>query len=250
MKYYCNMDEDKTNDLYDSLVSEMFSLWVVPELQKRSLSLSKDEIYKVLVEMPAGEENSVKVFLNSEATLIVTGKAARDLKAGEEVTSGDLSTLENVYPADIDPNSGWICYAKIAEGKAAFAFDARRNKADASALIGKARAFFEIAKEAKDKSIDVAWDNAYSAAELTVQAQMLTFGGASTKKHGVRAKWFYGWTNLENSPKSHYEVLCDLKNNREQSRYSPDPVKLKPNRIEEVFTLIEEMITNAENRIN
>lgn len=147
----------------------------------------------------------------------------------------------------MDPNSGWICYIHIGE-RELVTFDLRPNKAKASALLQKAKEYLKAANSMADHSPDVSLDNAHSAAELTVQAQMLLVRN-ETNNHRVRRRWFAGWTELENSPRHHSDLLFDLASQRSAARYGAERVALKPGRLEEILETVEEMVEAATIRI-
>lgn len=226
-------------------MEQIFDLWVNPELKRQGLALSRDEVTRVVVEMPAkGEE--LKVFLNEEAHVEATVVANRDLKAGEPVYLHDIEQLK-IWAANVDDNSGWVCYARVA-GREVVSYDLRPNKAKATGLIQKAREFLAVAKAVAKTSPDVAIDNAHSAAELTVQAQMLLLRN-ETNDHHVRRKWFSEWTQLENSPRHHSDLLFDLANRRSEARYGAERLALKPGRLAKILTIVQEMIDATAARI-
>lgn len=240
------MQEEPDPQPGDALVEQVFELWVNPELKRRGLQLSRDEITQVVVEMPA-HDGDLMVSLNQDAEIVAMTTAKRDLKAGETVYLEDIDQINEIYPTNVNPNSGWICYVRIS-GRELVTFDLRPNKAKASALLQKAQEYLDTAKSMADRSPDVSIDNAHSAAELTVQAQMLLMRN-ETNNHRVRRKWFAGWTELENSPRHHSDLLFDLANQRSAARYGAERVALKPGRLNEILDTVQEMIDTATVRI-
>lgn len=240
------MQEEPDPQLGRTLVEQVFELWVNPELKRRGLQLSRDEITQVVVEMPAHNGDLI-VSLNQDAEIVAMTTAKRDLKAGETVYLEDIDQISDIHPTNVDPNSGWICYIHISE-RELVTFDLRPNKAKASALLQKAKEYLKAANSMADHSPDVSLDNAHSAAELTVQAQMLLVRN-ETNNHRVRRRWFAGWTELENSPRHHSDLLFDLASQRSAARYGAERVALKPGRLEEILETVEEMVEAATIRI-
>ncbi|NDO79187.1 HEPN domain-containing protein [Kocuria indica] len=195
--------------------------------------------------MPA-EDGDLKVLLNRDAEIVAMTIASRDLKAGEQVYLNDIQHIQEIHPINIDPNSGWICYVHIGAHELV-TFDLRPNKAKASALLQKAREYLETARTIAKTFPDVSLDHAHSTAELSVQAQMLLLRN-QTNNHRVRRKWFAGWTDLENSPRHHSDLLFDLANQRTAARYGTEKVALKPGRLAEILNTVQEMIDIATDR--
>ena len=238
--------EDDALGWEETLVAQVFQLWVNPELERRGLNLSQDEITQVVVEMP-GSGGELKVSLNKDAQIIAVATAKRDIKAGEQVYTDDLGEIKDIHPARADPNSGWICYVRLGDQQW-ISFDLRYNKEKSSALLQKAREFLTAAIRMVEVSPDVALDNAYSAVELAVQAQML-LAAANTSDHKSRREWFSGWTRLENSPRSHSDLLFNLADQRSRARYESERVILKPGRLSKILSTVQEIIDDTEARI-
>ena len=97
------MQEEPDPQLGRALVEQVFELWVNPELKRRGLQLSRDEITQVVVEMPA-HDGDLMVSLNQDAEIVAMTTAKRDLKAGETVYLEDIDQISDIYPTNVDPN--------------------------------------------------------------------------------------------------------------------------------------------------
>lgn len=64
----------------------------------------------------------------------------------------------------------------------------------------------------------MALDNAHSAAELSVQAYMLTMQ-EEARRHRARREWLTKWAELKNAPQDHAHILWNLVDLRDQARY-------------------------------
>jgi hypothetical protein len=94
-----------------TVINQIFDLWVVPELKRRGLSLTRANIRKVLVEMDP--DKPLRVLINDEAEIVGKAIVKRDIAEGEEVTLTDIDELAELRPLTIGPNSGWICFVRF-----------------------------------------------------------------------------------------------------------------------------------------
>jgi hypothetical protein len=233
------------NTLSDRLLEQIFELWVEPELTRRRFELDPDQIMKVLVEINPAESRPI-VKINDEAELLIEFTATRKITNGEAFTEADIDQVHSVRPAQIGENSGWICFAVI-RGRHAIAFDFRYNWSRALRLIQRAREFLTVARNAATNSPGVACDNAFSAAELSVQAQML-LRQQDIRQHWRRQEWFDSWTELDNSPNIHSLALRELHGYRAAAHYADADLVIPKGRLVELLDTNEEMIKYAAQR--
>lgn len=130
------------------------------------------------------------------------------------------------------------------KGHYVIAFDFRYNRSLAATLIERAREFLVTGEGVASKFPAVACDTAFSAAELSVQAQML-LQQQVTKSHWRRQNWFDAWTELENSPSTHSAALRELNGYRAAARYADGEFNVPGNRLSELLDITEEMIDAA-----
>lgn len=231
-------------ELARNLTGQVFDLWVLPELQRRNSDLAREDVQRAVIEMHPGREPII--LLNDEAKIVVAALSKRQIDGGEMVGDEDVdfSTIEHLWPSDVDPNSGWVCFLRIA-GSEYVAFDFRYNRERAVKLLTKAQAFLSAAESAP---ISVAIDNLHSAAELTVQAQMLS-QAEDEHRHDVRRKWLREWTNLDNAPKEHSHVLDNLADLRRAARYGDDEPNVSPDRMHRIAEVVQHMIDDARSNL-
>jgi hypothetical protein len=234
-----------TDEFSSTLINHVFELWVAPEVERRGLILTQLDIRKVLVELEPGRD--ARVLLNDEAELEVAFIPRRDIAEGEDVTLGDIEDLSGLRPASIGSNSGWIVFARLGD-RGMVAFDFRYNRAHASAVLGRAREFLTIAEIASVQSPPVAVDLAFSAAELAVQAQMMTLQ-SDTNYHRERREWLAGWARNQNVPTQHADLLWNLADLRGSARYCEGVLRLDPARLGLIMRTVGEMIDSAEHRV-
>lgn len=229
-----------------NIVNQIFDLWVGPELARRGLTLTRADIRKVLVEMDP--DKPLHVLINDEAELVADFVAKRDIAEGEEVTVADIDELANLRPLTIGLNSGWICFIRIGD-QGFVAFDFTYNRARAAALLDRARAFLAAAVHAGDRAPSVAIDNAHSAAELTVQAQMFVLQ-VDARSHRERREWLASWARHQNAPQHHADVFWNLADLRVPARYGSGELQLKPGRLTRILTTVQEMIDLTATRVH
>jgi hypothetical protein len=138
----------------ESLFQHMWDLWVQPEIERRGSPATQESLTRVVVEM--APDGPVVVKLEDEAGIEASVVANRALAEGEEVFVEDITNVKFIRPADIDPNNGWICFARMASGHAMLAFDFTYNKQRAAALLERAGQFLAAAEQAGQGSRQVA----------------------------------------------------------------------------------------------
>ncbi|KQQ88834.1 SAF domain-containing protein [Arthrobacter sp. Leaf137] len=233
-------------DFGENMLEQIFSLWVEPELERRGLPGDRSTVHKALVTFSPDQTRLPVIAINEEAELIGSIRAARDIKAGEAVTEDDVAAIEGIKPANIDPNSGWIAYAVLG-GTGFIEFDFRYNKERASQVLTLATEYLTAAETCLKSLPRPAIDNLYSAAELSVQAQM--YGtNSSTKQHWKRAKWLDSWAKLKNAPAGHPTILHQLHKERASARYGDGQPSLTPEQLSVVVSQVREMISFAAQR--
>jgi len=231
------------DDFSTNLVNSIFELFVEPEITRRGLALDRDEIRKVVVELSPDRPHPL-VRLNDQAKIVASVSVTRDLTEGENVTAADINEVHSVEPEGIGPNSGYVCFAVI-NGRQCIKFDFRYNKERVARLLLRARQFFDTAADCLETRPAVACDLAFSAAELSVQAQML-LQQQQTKSHVQRQEWIDSWTELDNAPPEHADALRQLRNHRLQGRYEQVAFTVEGSALKPLMNVVEEMIQVAE----
>jgi HEPN domain-containing protein len=226
----------------DNVINSVFDVFVAPELARRKLVLERDEITKVVVELNP-DRRRPRVWINDRAKIVVHVQATREIAAGEEVTEVDFDEVLAVVPQDVGPNSGYVCFATI-KGKQFVKFDFRYNKQRVTGLLQRAQEFLDTARECAGVRPAVACDLAFSAAELSVQAQMLLMQ-ERTKSHSQRRDWLESWAEHDNAPTEHPTALRELHKHRAAGRYADAPFVVDPIRLDELLHVVEAMIATA-----
>lgn len=231
-----------------ALQEQIFDLWVEPELQRRGLDMDRDGVSKALVIMAPARP--VETLINDEAELVAHVRATRPIEAGEAVTTADFDQIEGVRPFDVDPDAGWICFARLGP-QVVIAFDFRRNRARAGRLVERAREFARAARLAHDDGLlGPSIEAAYAAAELAVVGQMLLIDDDPPRDHPKRKRWFVGWTELGNAPETHSRALTMLAKHRRTARYAERPIDMNDRQLAEVLTVVDEMVEHAASAIS
>lgn len=228
------------------LIDQIFELWVIPKLTALGLDTARESVRKVLVEMDP-DVRSPKVFINDDARLIGLARAKRNLLSGEQVTTDDIEHLQYLYPEEVGPNSGWICFARVGDQELA-SFNFHYNRQKSLDLVKRAEQFLASARLATASGLmEAAIDNAHSAAELTVQAQMMTQSNED-RGHEDRRTWLRYSVKDQRAPKRHAELLATLADQRKAARYGSGELRLKPGRLTAILKGVQEMIDFARAR--
>ncbi|MFT0610153.1 hypothetical protein ACMHYT_03705 [Rhodococcus qingshengii] len=218
-----------------TVMSNMFEIFVAPEVQHRGLSIDPQSVNRFLVELPPGNEKA-DVRLDDEAFFEVTITRAED----------GLQYFDKIEPQKdvVHPDSGWVCYFRAENGAEILGFDFRRNLGQARQLLDKAEGFLASAVILGVETLSPTIDLLYSAAELTVQALMLLQSNTD-RSHKLRREWLRRWAAAQNSPADHSQVLDNLASMRASARYAPGEPKLKQGRFLRIVSTVREMIDAA-----
>ncbi|MHA7220315.1 hypothetical protein ACX80L_15685 [Arthrobacter sp. MDT1-48-3] len=237
--------EDVDSDFGANVIENFFVTWVEPELVSRGLAADRVTIWAALVELPSRGEHTV--FLNEEVQVAAKAKLDAGVERGTTLTAENLESLDHLIPLNVDPDSGWLVYVNI-DGRGYLEFDFRYNKQRIRELLSLASEYLATAEVGYSTAPRPAIDNLFSAAELTVQAQM-TSGTEHTqlrsdhsKAQSERANWLKSNVTLGNVPAEHKQVLDLLKRERNAARYGDHPTTLGAvalkNKIEAVAAMI------------
>jgi hypothetical protein len=100
-----------------------------------------------------------------------------------------------------------------------------------------------VANGCRGTASAVACDLAFSAAELSVQAQML-LQQQQTKSHPQRRDWIDAWVAHKNAPDAHARSSASFLH-RSAARYADGGVAISGQRLGEILALVAEMIEIA-----
>jgi HEPN domain len=235
---------DSSEDFAANVVNSIFDVFVMPELARRDLTLEQDDIKKVVVEIDPGRKHP-RVWINDQAQVAVQVKASA-VEEGQAVREEDIEEVVAVLPPDVGPNSGYVCLATI-QGHRYVRFDFRYNRARIASLLDRAAEFLSVAKGCSKSAPAVACDVAYSAAELTVQANML-LQQQKTRNHSYRQEWLDQWVAHQNAPSSHADALRTLHDARSAARYADGSLEVTADQLDNLFRTVEEMIEYSRSR--
>jgi exoribonuclease II len=123
-------------------------------------------------------------------------------------------------------------------------FDFRYNKKHVVDLLDRAREFLDTARECYAIRPAVACDLAFSAAELSVQAQM-SLMRQRTKSHPQRRDWLESWAEQQNAPAEHAATLHRLNESRAAGRYADAPFFIDQQELSALLDVGGSMIETA-----
>ncbi|MEZ3162250.1 hypothetical protein AB1K54_17200 [Microbacterium sp. BWT-B31] len=184
--------------------------------------------------------------LNDDVSLQARAVASAPIAKSEAVTPENISSLEAFWPVGIHADSGWLAYVVV--GASGYvAFDFRYNKQRNAELLGLADDYLETAEGYYERALRPAIDNLLSAAELTVQAQMLGQSERTTF-HNVRDKWLRDNERLGNAPDGFFALLKRLRSERAAARYGDGVVSISDDEMPELIAKERTMIEHAVGR--
>ncbi|MFZ4893320.1 hypothetical protein ACL9RL_02600 [Plantibacter sp. Mn2098] len=208
--------------------------------------MSRSDVTRAVVELPPFSGNPI-IRINDEASLQAKAVAATAIKKGDPVTPENIRDLESFWPVDVHPDSGWLAYVVV--GDAAYiAFDLRYNKQRTAELLGLADDYLEVVEAVMNRALRPAVDNLLSAAELTVQAQMLA-ESQETKFHHARDKWLRQDERMGNAPAGFFELLQRLRDERAAARYGDGHLSVSVDEMPALVARVRQMIAHAASRV-
>jgi hypothetical protein len=232
------------DEMAAALLDQVFDLWVLPEITARGLQLGRDQVTRALVTL---EPSAVpKVSINDEAMLSVRMPAPGPVAAGEAIPI-DSDAVSGLRPLTVDADAAWIAFAVLGD-HVIVAFDFRRDRATALALLDRADAFLRTANAAlaagdEHPAVETGW----AAAELGAMAQMLVIGGSLQQSHQARERWFANWTSrkLRNAPRAHHQALARLAELRPWARYGVAALPPRPGELEQRLPDVGDLLAAA-----
>jgi HEPN domain-containing protein len=243
------MQEPETTPDLDAteLIEQIFELWVQPEIERKRLSLAPEHVVKALVVMPP--DRPTAVLLNDEARLVVQVRATGPVREGEQVTLHDYDDLKGLSPADVDPDAGWVCFARIGNNTYV-AFDFRRNRDRARRLLDRAEEFLAVARIALGSGYrGPAVENGFAAAELAVVSQMLVMNDDAAREHIARRRWWSEWSKLGNAPTDQSRALAALAAKRGAARYAEKSLRIRSAYLQRLLNVVQEMVETARDSV-
>ena len=224
-----------------NLLENLFATWIDPELRRRGMTSDRSAIWAAVVELsPLGGST---VTINEEASVAAKAQPDSGIATGTALTPENAENVEWFVPTALHPDSGWLVYV-VAEGLPYLAFDLRYNKGRVRELLALAEDYLATARSTYLEAPRPAIDNLFSAAELTIQAQMLT-GTETTKLHRARDKWLKQEVELANIPPDHHKILNGLHTQRAAARYADGPVGMTAGDVAEAIDSVAKMIEFA-----
>ncbi|MFG6501958.1 hypothetical protein [Microbacterium sp. P05] len=237
---------EPAHNLGENLVETMFATWVDDDLEQRGDRLVREDVFRAVIELPPFGAPPI-VRINDEVSLQARAIASTPIKKGESVTAENISGLESFWPVDVHANSGWFAYLVIGT-KAYIAFDFRYNKQRNAELLGLADDYLDTVEATYERALRPAVDNLLSAAELSVQAQMLS-QSQETKFHNVRDKWLRDNERLGNAPEGFYATLLRLREERAAARYGDGSLSITPGEMPDLIAIVRTMVDHAVGRV-
>ncbi|SMQ68381.1 hypothetical protein [Agreia sp. VKM Ac-1783] len=227
-----------------NVLENVFVTWIEPELARRGLAPDRSSVWAGVVELFPG--GGFKTTLNDEAKIAARATPSAGIAPGTPLTEENIESLETFQPTGVGTDSGWIVYVVFA-GAPYLAFDFRYNKSRVGELLDLADDYLTTARASYVGALRPAVDNLYSAAELTVQAQMLG-ESQTTTFHRVRAKWLKNAADMANVPAMHNYILQELHGQRAAARYADGPLNMTATEVAEVLDAVTQMIDFARQR--
>lgn len=233
------------------IANQLFELWIEPELARRGLVVEEQtaSVEKALIVFRPGA-SAPDVRINDEAPLSLIARATRDLDAGEPVRASDIADIERVEPSGIDPNSAWIAFLALPDGRIRIAMDGRRNRAVARGYLARGREYLSAAAQlAEGELIAPAVDALQASYELGVRATKAVFAdfdGVHGKTHKAATRWIEGWARQRNVPSEHAKLAGRLVQLRAEARYTGDEVHLSRERLDALLESVSDFLGYAD----
>jgi hypothetical protein len=235
------MTSSSDDEFSANVINSIFDVFVAPELTRRKMAINKDDIKNVVIEIDP-DRKYPRVWIDDQAKILVQVKALA-VEEGAPIQEDDIEEVLAILPQGVGPNSGYVCLTTI-KGHRYVKFDFRYNRELVASLLDRAQEFSSVAVGCSESTPAVACDLAYSAAELTVQANML-LQQQKTKNHSYRQEWLDQWVAHQNAPDNHADTLRALRDARAAARYADGSLGITAPQLNDLLRVVGEMIESA-----
>ncbi|WP_149205022.1 hypothetical protein [Actinotalea subterranea] len=247
-------DRDNASDEFTTGVLDSFrQIFWEPEIARRGGEEVTGPLRRAVAILRPGA-GVAEVRLNDEADLVARVRVTRAVQAGEPITVADVEALEDLCPANLDPDAGWAAMVTLPNGHVVAAFDFRRNRARATALLDLADQYEAAATGALERRhLGPALDAAFTCAELAVTAMMFLQDddplGPSRSRHSRRVGWLRNFTRLDNAPRAYHGSLARLADLRPAARYGSPPLTITEEDAAEHLSNVQGLLEHARLRV-
>jgi HEPN domain-containing protein len=188
-------------------------------------------------------DRPAQIRLNSEVRGWMRARAARDLKAGEEVATADFYEITSYRPPEDDEDAAHVTALRHAGGWS-LAMSFSYNTARIAQHVEAADEFLATARHALAQGRLRAFaESAFAAVELYAKAELLALPDERLLKGGHRtvAGNYSLWARLGNTDKAFARLLHDLGDLRREARYLQVPLTVTKEQARTMLATIHQM---------
>ncbi len=251
------MDQVDWEEFSQKVIENLLLQWILPEIGRRS---EKNKIETPLVLRAAQivfypDDRPLEIRINEEvrAQAVPKFKPGVEKREGELVYEHELEGLVDLRLTDEDdPNCAHVTSLLI-NMVWHLQFDFRYNKPLAQKHVELAQNFLTVAEFALSQGL---WrpfvDTLYSAAELTVKAQLLIMPDPrilKSKRHAFVQAQFNRFANQGNIETSQKNAFNDLSQSRPKARYATEDFSITAEEAQDLLDSIRQLLTETSQRI-
>jgi hypothetical protein len=188
-------------------------------------------------------DRPAQIRLNSEVRGRIKARAARDLKAGEEVAIDDFYEIASYRPLEDDEDAAHVTALRHAGGWS-LAMSFSYNTARIGQHVEVADEFLATARHALAQArLRAFTESAFSAVELYAKAELLALPDERLLKgsHGTVAGNYSVWARLGNTGETFARLLHDLGDLRREARYLHAPLTITQGEASRMLATINRM---------
>lgn len=230
-----------------SLFEDVVESYVRPEMARRIERHEwrpEEGAYRFQVLWPVGEP--VHVRLNDEVGGTALVRATRPVESGQIVYAEDISGIAEYTPRPKEADTPHVTAFQHSQGwSMVFGLAYRHPQRHAFLRLGQQ--FASTAREAlaADRG-NAALDNAFSAVELLVKAELLSSSPTieatlTAGSHGRVHELYNLWGRLENTDRRFVRLLNRLQELRSPARYLDGELRLREGEPEALFAVLADM---------
>jgi len=234
-----------------AIFRQVMDIWIAPEIKRRQ---NLGEVKSPLILRSAqiiffpDDERKIQVRINSEikGTIKVKFKQGVSKRNGESIFENEIESIEDFeLSTDDDPDCGHITLLRINDDWSIY-FDFRYNKALSIKHIGTAEQFYQAAEYSFSKrNWNSFADNLFSAAELSVKAQLLLMRDPEFRKktsHRAIQTKFNKFARLGNIRTEHRDTFNKLSGLRDNARYLKSDIQFSEDEARKLLSIVDSMI--------
>ena len=243
--------EDK--EFADRVVQQAMDMWINPEIaRRRALGALPDVFAPFAMQVIFDDVDGVEVRFDREVKVTLAVEYAREMSAGELVTTDDIEDITDIRLTGNDANAGHFTFFRKRDGWV-IAFDFTRNVSRSVEFLAAAREFMTTADQALQAGrLRSFAENLFGAVELGAKGLLIMHDSdlLQSRKHGAVASRFNRWGHFGNTDPEFTRLLNRLQGLRDKGRYLHGEFALPADEAQQMLVVAGRLLDELAARIS